>query len=222
MALRHTIPPSISIPPMSYSVLPPQSIRPFTISSTTKVRHSHLVLVLCCLDSTTSASSSWSPSLSVSTSTGNAPPVIRRRKRYRKKYPGETKGITEEMRFIAMRLRNINGKKYTDNEEDNDDNDNTHNSDSNSTSQGEEDKEGNTKSASDVDEKGDGDDIETRKWQPSMEGFLKYLVDSELVFNTIERIVDDSNDVSCKVCLFFEFSFLGFSLFLFCNFGFFY
>ncbi|KAL8487866.1 hypothetical protein ACS0TY_024246 [Phlomoides rotata] len=33
-------------------------------------------------------------------------------------------------------------------------------------------------------------------WQPSMEGFLKYLVDSKLVFSTIERIVDESTDVS--------------------------
>lgn len=33
-------------------------------------------------------------------------------------------------------------------------------------------------------------------WQPSMEGFLKYLVDSKLVFETIERIVDESTDVA--------------------------
>ncbi|CAN4092750.1 unnamed protein product [Withania somnifera] len=38
------------------------------------------------------------------------------------------------------------------------------------------------------------DDGET--WQPSMEGFIKYLVDSKLVFTTIERIVDESSDVS--------------------------
>lgn len=35
-------------------------------------------------------------------------------------------------------------------------------------------------------------------WQPSMEGFLKYLVDSKLVFETIERIVDESTDVARK------------------------
>ncbi|PQQ21361.1 putative inactive heme oxygenase 2 chloroplastic [Prunus yedoensis var. nudiflora] len=72
--------------------------------------------------------------------------------RYRKQYPGESKGITEEMRFVAMRLQ------------------------------------------SDVD--GDGGEAET--WRPSMEGFLKYLVDSKLVFDTVERIVDDSNDVACQ------------------------
>ncbi|KAL8487871.1 hypothetical protein ACS0TY_024246 [Phlomoides rotata] len=40
-------------------------------------------------------------------------------------------------------------------------------------------------------------------WQPSMEGFLKYLVDSKLVFSTIERIVDESTDVSCMFFLYF-------------------
>lgn len=33
-------------------------------------------------------------------------------------------------------------------------------------------------------------------WQPSMEGFLKYLVDSKLVFDTLESIVDESTDVA--------------------------
>ncbi|XWS24269.1 hypothetical protein CRYUN_Cryun28dG0086300 [Craigia yunnanensis] len=42
-------------------------------------------------------------------------PVKKKRKRYRKQYPGESEGITEEMRFVAMRLRNINGKKVTSN-----------------------------------------------------------------------------------------------------------
>lgn len=33
-------------------------------------------------------------------------------------------------------------------------------------------------------------------WQPIMDGFLKYLVDSKLVFNTVERIVDESSHVA--------------------------
>lgn len=41
-----------------------------------------------------------------------------------------------------------------------------------------------------------GPDSDT--WQPSMEGFINYLVDSKLVFDTVERIVDESDDVSCK------------------------
>lgn len=35
-------------------------------------------------------------------------------------------------------------------------------------------------------------------WQPSMDGFVKYLVDSKLVFDFIERVVDESSDVSCE------------------------
>ncbi|KAK4434454.1 putative inactive heme oxygenase 2, chloroplastic [Sesamum alatum] len=91
------------------------------------------------------------------------PPVKRQRRRYRKQYPGEKKGITEEMRFVAMKLRNSGKAKrkiillLMDNS----------------------------------DENNDGE-----TWQPSMEGFLKYLVDSELVFSTVERIVDESTDVS--------------------------
>ncbi|KAH6755703.1 alpha/beta-Hydrolases superfamily protein [Perilla frutescens var. hirtella] len=69
------------------------------------------------------------------------PPVKRRRRRYRKQSPGESKGITEEMRFVN----------------------------------------------------GDGGG---ETWQPSIEGFSKYLVDSKLVFSTVERIVDETTDVS--------------------------
>lgn len=47
------------------------------------------------------------------------------------------------------------------------------------------------------DDDGDG------TWQPSMEGFLKYLVDSKLIFNTVDRIIDDSQDVSCEHSPFF-------------------
>ncbi|KAK3224039.1 hypothetical protein Dsin_011064 [Dipteronia sinensis] len=35
--------------------------------------------------------------------------LVKKRKRYRKEYPGENQGITEEMRFVAMILRNIKG-----------------------------------------------------------------------------------------------------------------
>lgn len=33
-------------------------------------------------------------------------------------------------------------------------------------------------------------------WQPSMDGFLRFLVDNNLVFATLERIVDESDNVS--------------------------
>ncbi|KMT19305.1 hypothetical protein BVRB_1g013110 [Beta vulgaris subsp. vulgaris] len=101
--------------------------------------------------------------LSTSNGGGLAPPVLKKRKRYRKEYPGETRGITEEMRFVAMKLRNSKGSS----------------------------KFGADFRVSD-EEKSNGND----GWEPSMEGFLKYLVDSKLVFETIERVVEDSNDVS--------------------------
>ncbi|KAL8029969.1 hypothetical protein ABFX02_14G257000 [Erythranthe guttata] len=114
-------------------------------------------------------------------------PVKRRRRRYRKQYPGERNGITEEMRFVAMKLRNNkNGKvKSSDNNSD------VVNGESREEEKeiGGEKEEGNSEANSNDDENGDS-------WQPSIEGFLKYLVDSELVFRTVERIVDESSDVS--------------------------
>jgi heme oxygenase len=94
----------------------------------------------------------------------------KRRTRYRKQYPGEKQGITEEMRFVAMKLHNTKSKINSSNGESVDDED------------------------EDSDEKSGDDDGET--WEPSIEGFLKYLVDSKLVFDTIERIVEESRDVS--------------------------
>lgn len=56
-------------------------------------------------------------------------------------------------------------------------------------------------------------------WQPSMDGFVKYLVDSKLVFNFIERVVDESSDVSCEFFLhYLLLSFYGFFGFLVCSF----
>ena len=81
------------------------------------------------------------------------------------------------MRFVAMRLRNVKGKKYT--------------KDSLSEDEKEDDNLGS-------DNDNDGDDDGGVTWQPSMEGFLNYLVDSKLVFNTVERIVDESSHVACE------------------------
>ncbi|KAG0476505.1 hypothetical protein HPP92_013346 [Vanilla planifolia] len=41
-----------------------------------------------------------------------------------------------------------------------------------------------------------GDSNGTSTWQPTMVGFLSYLVNSKLVFETLETIVEDSTDVS--------------------------
>ncbi|XP_078444107.1 putative inactive heme oxygenase 2, chloroplastic [Wolffia australiana] len=89
----------------------------------------------------------------ISAPAGSTSPIIRKRKRYRKAYPGENKGIAEEMRFVAMRLQNDEGRAQ------------------------------------------DGADKE-ESWKPSSDGFLKYLVDSKLVFETLERTVDQSEDVA--------------------------
>lgn len=106
----------------------------------------------------------------------------RERRRYRKQYPGEVKGITEEMRFVTMKLR-TGGKRSSKDDS----------------------------AGSEADELGiqgkPGEGLQNNgaSWEPSMEGFLKYLVDSKLVFNTIEHIVDESSDVSCKFLIFSNF-----------------
>ncbi|XP_043712000.1 probable inactive heme oxygenase 2, chloroplastic isoform X2 [Telopea speciosissima] len=98
------------------------------------------------------------------------PPVIKQRKRYRKLYPGENEGIVEEMRFVAMRLRNNKGKPIS------------------TVGDEEEMKEEESSSSP--------DGVVEETWQPSMEGFLKYLVDSKLVFDTLDSIVEASDDVA--------------------------
>ncbi|KAL2538088.1 glyceraldehyde-3-phosphate dehydrogenase B [Forsythia ovata] len=109
------------------------------------------------------------------------PPVRRRRRRYRKQYPGEMKGITEEMRFVAMKLRNSGKKKGEENL---------------SVDDKELEKNGEKEENSSLDKANYDSNRKGETWQPSMEGFLKYLVDSKLVFSTVERIVDESSDVS--------------------------
>ncbi|XP_058089059.1 probable inactive heme oxygenase 2, chloroplastic isoform X2 [Magnolia sinica] len=103
----------------------------------------------------------------IATTTTTTAAVLKKRKRYRKQYPGESKGIVEEMRFIAMKLRN----------------------NSSDNKKGEEMKQDEEEPAADGDSDAD-------TWQPSMEGFLKYLVDSKLVFETLDHIVDESNHVA--------------------------
>ncbi|PON49570.1 heme oxygenase-like [Trema orientale] len=163
---------------MPYSVPQSQRFSLSTVPANQSKRGHGGTLILRRSQFTAAASSGSSSSApAVALSTGTAPPVIRKRLRYRKQYPGENVGITEEMRFVAMRLRNINGKKYTKNDDNSDD------------SQDSTLEEGGTSES-----ESNGDELDT--WRPSMEGFLKYLVDTQLVFNTVERIVDDSNDVA--------------------------
>lgn len=167
----------------SFSCVVPS--RPLIMSTSVMTRKMNVrnggALRLRCLDS------NHSPPLpsTAATTTGSAPPVLKRRKRYRKEYPGESKGITEELRFVAMRLRNVNGQKLSG--------DAVHSSSEDEA----EEKDGGNLVLSDNDNDESGDGVES--WQPSLEGFLKYLVDSKLVFSTVEQIVDESSDVACKI-----------------------
>lgn len=83
----------------------------------------------------------------------------------KKRYPGESKGFVEEMRFVAMRLHTKDQAKEGEKE---------------------------TKY------------IEERpvaKWEPTVDGYLRFLVDSKLVYDTLEQIIQDSNFPTCEFFL---------------------
>lgn len=71
----------------------------------------------------------------------------------RKRYPGESKGFVEEMRFVAMKLHTKDQAKEGEKE---------------------------------VKEPEEGP---VAKWEPTVDGYLKFLVDSKLVYDTLEGIV---------------------------------
>ncbi|WVZ57201.1 hypothetical protein U9M48_007611 [Paspalum notatum var. saurae] len=109
---------------------------------------------------------------------------------YPRQYPGEAVGVAEEMRFVAMRLRNPKRTTIKDKagaevadagagaaEEASED----------------EDDDGGLKEEHEKEEEGE---LEEGQWVPSTEGFVRYLVDSKLVFDTIERVVAESTDVA--------------------------
>lgn len=119
-----------------------------------------------------------SPTATTTTTSTSAPPLLRKRKRYRKQYPGENEGIVEEMRFVAMKLRN----------------DNANNNTSDKDSDGDESEE--ERESSDEEAKEEVEDRSGETWIPSIEGFVKYLVNSKLVFETLERVAYESEDVA--------------------------
>lgn len=140
-----------------------------------------------------------------------APTLRHKRRRYRKLYPGEKNGITEEMRFIAMKLRNSGKTKKRKSKIHDQHSEESANGSSDSDGENVKDEilvhgssdsdDGNEKDEilmeeEEKEEDGGGENGKRETWQPSMEGLLKYLVDSKLVFSTIERIVDESLDVS--------------------------
>ncbi|KAI4335728.1 hypothetical protein L6164_014344 [Bauhinia variegata] len=74
----------------------------------------------------------------------------------RKRYPGESKGFVEEMRFVAMKLHTKDQAKEGEKEV----------------------KEPEERSVT--------------KWEPTIDGYLRFLVDSKLVYDTLEKIVEDA------------------------------
>ncbi|VAH92799.1 unnamed protein product [Triticum turgidum subsp. durum] len=100
------------------------------------------------------------------------------------------------MRFVAMRLRNTkrttrkgnnradgSGEDDESREDEVEDNDDM-------------DEEGNDEVKEEEEEEEEEDNHEVEEWMPSMEGFVGYLVDSKLVFDTVERIIAGSTDVA--------------------------
>ncbi|OUZ99823.1 heme oxygenase-like [Macleaya cordata] len=153
-----------------------------SLQSTTQKKNGNGPFIFCCSTNTTttttddssadnfSTSSSTAATATTTTTTTSTAPLIRKRKRYRKQYPGENEGIVEEMRFVAMKLRNSNSTK-------------NNNNNNNVDGDGEE-------------ESSEAGDDQGVTWQPSIEGFLKYLVNSKLVFQTLERVVYESDHVA--------------------------
>lgn len=88
-------------------------------------------------------------------------------KQQKKRYPGESKGFVEEMRFVAMRLHTREQAKEGEKE---------------------------TKAP---------EERPVAKWEPTVEGYLRFLVDSKLVYDTLEGIIHQSTFPTCE---FFSFS----------------
>ncbi|XP_059431712.1 heme oxygenase 1, chloroplastic [Corylus avellana] len=74
----------------------------------------------------------------------------------RKRYPGESKGFVEEMRFVAMKLHTKDQAK-----------------------EGEK-------------EVKEPEERPVAKWAPTIDGYLRFLVDSKLVYDTLEGIVQEA------------------------------
>ncbi|KAM3312196.1 hypothetical protein ACQJBY_032276 [Aegilops geniculata] len=124
-----------------------------------------------------------------------AQPVSPQPRRYPRQYPGEAVGVAEEMRFVAMRLRNT---KRTTRNKDNNRADGAEEDDESKEEEEEEDNDEMDEEGNDEvkEEEEEEDNHEVEEWMPSMEGFVGYLVDSKLVFDTVERIIAGSTDVA--------------------------
>ncbi|CAD6203929.1 unnamed protein product [Miscanthus lutarioriparius] len=110
-------------------------------------------------------------------------------RRYPKQYPGESVGVAEEMRFVAMRLRNPKRTTIKDKA-------GTENAGAGAGASEDEEEEDDGSGVKEEHEKEEEGKLEAGEWMPSREGFVRYLVDSKLVFGTIERVVAESTDVA--------------------------
>ncbi|RCV44471.1 hypothetical protein SETIT_9G376100v2 [Setaria italica] len=124
-----------------------------------------------------------------------APPQEAKRKpqRYPKQYPGQAVGVAEEMRFVAMRLRN---RKRTTIKDEPGAEDADAGADADASASEDDDNDGDDGGVKEEHEKEEDGELVEGEWMPSMEGFVLYLVDSKLVFDTIERVVAESTDVA--------------------------
>lgn len=84
----------------------------------------------------------------------------------RKRYPGESKGFVEEMRFVAMKLHTKDQAR-----------------------EGEK-------------EVKEPEERPVAKWEPTVDGYLRFLVESKLVYDTLEGIVEKAAFPSCELSVF--------------------
>ncbi|KAL5210609.1 hypothetical protein ABZP36_006232 [Zizania latifolia] len=119
-----------------------------------------------------------------------AQPAKRRPRRYPRQYPGEAVGLAEEMRFVAMRLRNPKRTTLKDSTGAEEVGNSANEEEAAAVEEEEEEEDDDV-----IEEEGEGAGLE-EEWMPSIEGFVKYLVDSKLIFDTVERIVAESTDVA--------------------------
>ena len=167
------------------SLLPSRRVAPLTSIRTPRAGSLALTVARC----------SPSPSAPAAAE-APAPPQEAKPKprRYPRQYPGEAVGVAEEMRFVAMRLRNP--KRTTIKDEPR-----AETEASDASEDDDDDDDGGVKEEHEKEEEGE---LQEGEWMPSMEGFVRYLVDSKLVFDTIERVVAESTDVACESQIFFR------------------
>ncbi|KAG2551461.1 hypothetical protein PVAP13_9KG398200 [Panicum virgatum] len=161
------------------AVAPPPSLRVGPLISLRTPRTGALALTVArCAPSPSAPAAAEAP----------APPQEAKPKprRYPRQYPGEAVGVAEEMRFVAMRLRNP--KRTTIKDEPR-----AETEASDASEDDDDDDDGGVKEEHEKEEEGE---LQEGEWMPSMEGFVRYLVDSKLVFDTIERVVAESTDVA--------------------------